>query len=69
MRRTSSRAAASVAPEPRGAAPSTSKTTMSPTWERRLQARASSDCLIVFIEGKQLAEKPHGPGEPSTKEN
>jgi len=68
-RRTSSRAAASVAPEPRGAAPSTSKITMSPTRERRPQARASSDCLIVFIERKQLAEKPHGPGEPSTKEN
>src|SRR6516165_2042305 len=60
-RRTSSRAAASVAPEPRGAAPSTSKITMSPTRERRLQARASSDCLIVFIERKQLAEKPTVP--------
>jgi len=38
--RTSSRAAASVAPDPRGAAPSTSKITMSPTRERRLQTRA-----------------------------
>jgi hypothetical protein len=33
---------------------------MSPTRERRLQTRASCDCLIVFIEKKQLAEKPHG---------
>jgi hypothetical protein len=23
---------------------------------------------MVFIERKQLAEKPHGPGEPSMKE-
>jgi hypothetical protein len=29
---------------------------------------ATCDCLIVFVE-KQLAEKPHGLGEPSTKEN
>src|SRR5262249_43082682 len=58
MRRTSSRAAASVAPEPRGAAPSTSKITMSPTRECRLQARASCDCLIVFIERKHRREAP-----------
>ena len=41
---------------------------MSPTWERGLQARASCDCLIVYIERKQLAEKPRALGEPSTKE-
>src|SRR5262249_39790539 len=66
-RRTSSRASASVAPEPRCAAPRRSTIPMSRTRECRLQARASCDCLIVFIERKQLAEKPHGPGEPSTK--
>jgi hypothetical protein len=49
-------------------APSTSKITISPTRERRLQTRASCDSLIVFIERKQLAEKPHGLGEPATKE-
>src|SRR5262249_12268391 len=66
--RRSGNGATFLAPEPRGAAPSTSKITMSPTRECRLQARASCDCLMVFIERKQLAEKPHGPGEPSTKE-
>jgi hypothetical protein len=41
---------------------------MSPTRERRLRARASCDCLIVFIE-KKLAGKPQRPGEPSMKES
>src|SRR5262249_8429350 len=57
-RRTSSRAAASVTPEPRGAAPSTSKITMSSTRERRFQARAICDCLIVFIERKHSPRSP-----------
>src|SRR6516164_5020160 len=46
-RRTASRAVASVAPEPRGAAPSTSKITMSPTRQCPFKPRTSFDCLIV----------------------
>ena len=48
-RRTASRAAASLAPEPRGAAPSTSKITMSPTRQCPFQLRTTFDYLIVFM--------------------
>ena len=57
-----SRAAASVAPEPRRTAPSTSKITMSRTRQRPFPVRTPCDCLIVFI--CSVAHFPRRGGKP-----
>jgi hypothetical protein len=38
-----------MGPQPRGATPSTSKITMSPTRQRPYKVRTTRDCLIVFM--------------------